>query len=134
MALSTIGIDISKAHLDAYRLSDGARRRFPNDRTGLRALRKWLEEQPPERIVYEPTGPYHRLLEHTLLRAGLPLIKVIRDRRGGSPRRPVSSQRRIALMPPSWHGWALSSISRSGLCRTKALRISRSFSSRVRLS
>lgn len=76
MALSTIGIDISKDHLDAYRLSDGARRRFPNDRTGLRALRKWLEEQPPERIVYEPTGPYHRLLEHTLLRAGLPLIKV----------------------------------------------------------
>lgn len=76
MALSTIGIDISKDHLDAYRLSNGARRRFPNDRTGLRALRKWLEEQPPERIVYEPTGPYHRLLEHTLLRAGLPLIKV----------------------------------------------------------
>jgi transposase len=35
MALSTIGIDISKDHLDAHRLSDGARRRFPNDRTGV---------------------------------------------------------------------------------------------------
>ena len=70
MSEPTIGIDVSKDHLDAYRLIDGARRRFANDRTGLRALRKWLEEQPPERIVYEPTGPYHRLLEHTLLRAG----------------------------------------------------------------
>ena len=32
----TIGVDISKDHLDAYRLADGASRRFANNNTGAK--------------------------------------------------------------------------------------------------
>ena len=38
MTASTIGIDISKDHLDAYRMDDGASRRFANAKAGHKAL------------------------------------------------------------------------------------------------
>jgi len=38
MTNDTIGIDISKDHLDAHRMRDGARRRFANDKAGHGAL------------------------------------------------------------------------------------------------
>ena len=76
MTLSTIGIDVSKDHLDAHRLPDGAHRRFTNTGQGLKALRTWLAKTPAQRIVYEPTGAYHRLLERTLAPLGLPLVKI----------------------------------------------------------
>lgn len=71
----TIGIDISKDHLDAHRLIDGKNRRFANDRSGHNALITWIGHDAA-RIVYEPTGPYHRKLEQALAAAGLPLVKV----------------------------------------------------------
>lgn len=58
----TIGIDISKDHLDAHRLPDGACRRFDNMAKGHKALIAWIGAAPT-RVVYEPTGPYHRKLE-----------------------------------------------------------------------
>jgi len=73
---STIGIDVSKDWLDAYRLADGAARRFVNDKTGRKALIKWLTAAPMKRVVFEPTGPYHRQLERALDAAGLPIAKV----------------------------------------------------------
>ena len=78
MTLCTIGIDISKDHLDAHRLSDGASRRFSNTKAGHKALRTWLGKAGPSaaRIVYEPTGPCHRALERGLAAAGYGLIKV----------------------------------------------------------
>jgi transposase len=76
MQNDTIGVDISKDHLDAHRLSDGASRRFANDKAGLRALIKWLAQTPVERVVFEPTGPYHRAFERALAQASLPLVKV----------------------------------------------------------
>jgi transposase len=75
MTNDTIGVDISKAHLDAHRISDGACRRFPNDKTGHEAFTDWLG-LPGARIVYEPTGPYHRALEQRLAAAGFALVKV----------------------------------------------------------
>lgn len=75
----TIGVDISKDHLDVCRWPDGAARRFSNDRRGHRALLAWLGEAEVARVVrvvYEPTGPYHRGLERALAAAGLPLAKV----------------------------------------------------------
>jgi hypothetical protein len=42
MNSSTIGIDILKDTLDAYRMEDGASRRFANDKTGHRALIAWI--------------------------------------------------------------------------------------------
>jgi len=75
MNSSTIGIDLSKDMLDVYRLSDGAARRFTNDKAGYKALIKWIGGQAT-RVVFEPTGPYHRAFEQALAKAGLPLVKV----------------------------------------------------------
>lgn len=38
----TVGVDVSKDHLDAHRLPDGAAKQFTNDATGHRALIRWL--------------------------------------------------------------------------------------------
>ena len=72
----TIGVDVSKDHLDAHRLADGAARRFANDRGGHKALIKWLAQTPLYRVVFEPTGPYHRAVERALGIAGVPFVKV----------------------------------------------------------
>jgi len=75
MTEHTIGIDISKTHLDAFRHDDQAARQFENTPQGIRALIRWLGQTPVARIVFEPTGPYHRALEMAL--AGrFPLVKV----------------------------------------------------------
>ena len=71
----TIGVDISKSHLDALRLKDGAAQRFANSAAGFRALSKWLGKAPVARIVFEPTGPYHKAFE-AALGATFPLVKV----------------------------------------------------------
>lgn len=71
----TIGVDISKSHLDVFRLEDGAAQRFENSAAGFRALRKWLSKAPVARIVFEPTGPYHKAFEVALGKT-FPLVKV----------------------------------------------------------
>jgi transposase len=75
MTETTIGVDISKATLDAHRLSDGAATQFSNDKAGFRALKAWLKGHDIARIVYEPTGPYHRHFE-VALETDFPLAKV----------------------------------------------------------
>jgi len=70
-----IGIDISKATLDAHRLSTDEAAHFPNSPAGLRALRLWIGAQMPDLVVYEATGAFHAALERSF--AGvLPLVKV----------------------------------------------------------
>lgn len=76
MTPSTIGVDVSKAWLDVHCLPAGTSRRFSNDKAGHKALIKWLADTPIARIVYEPTGAYHRSLEEALAAAGLPLAPV----------------------------------------------------------
>jgi transposase len=71
----TIGVDISKDALDVYRLSDGAKRQFANTAKGYKALIAWMGRDVA-RVVFEPTGPYHRDFERALANAGLPLAKV----------------------------------------------------------
>ncbi|TQE92699.1 MAG: IS110 family transposase [Spiribacter salinus] len=71
----TIGVDISKSHLDAFRLEDRAAQRFENSAAGFRALSKWLGKAPVARIVFEPTGPYHKAFEAEL-GGTFPLVKV----------------------------------------------------------
>lgn len=72
----TIGIDIAKDRLDACLYPDGATRHFPNDAKGHRALIAWLSGHAIQRVVFEPTGAYHRTLERCLAGAGLPLAKI----------------------------------------------------------
>lgn len=75
MTKTTIGIDISKATLDVHRLNDSAAAQFSNDKAGFRALKAWLKGHEIARMVYEPTGPYHRDLE-IALETVFPLVKV----------------------------------------------------------
>ena len=75
MTEHTIGIDISKSHFDAFRLEDQAAKRFENSQRGLQSLIKWLSTVPVARIVFEPTGPYHRTFEKALS-GTFPLVKV----------------------------------------------------------
>ncbi len=76
MTKTTIGIDVSKDSLDLHSLPDGACRQFTNDQAGHKALIEWLNSSPVERIVFEPTGPYHRKLERGLAECGLPYAKI----------------------------------------------------------
>ncbi len=72
----TAGIDIAKDRLDVCLCPDGATRHFPNDAKGHRALIGWLSDHAIQRVVFEPTGAYHRALERSLASAGLPLAKI----------------------------------------------------------
>ena len=70
-----LGVDISKSHLDVFRLEDGAAQRFDNSVAGFRALTRWLGKTPVARVVFEPTGAYHKAFE-AALGEKFPLVKV----------------------------------------------------------
>ena len=72
----TLGIDISKDWLDAHLAPTGETRKFPNGKAGFRSLLAWLDGRALEKVVYEPTGYWHRDLEQALSDAGLPLTPV----------------------------------------------------------
>lgn len=71
----SIGIDISKDHLDVHRRGTGGSARFTNDPAGFRELKRWIGETQPHLLVYEATGPYHARFEQALS-GKLPLTKV----------------------------------------------------------
>lgn len=70
----TIGIDISKVHLDAHAHPRGDARQFANTAAGFAALLKWVGQWQVERIAYEATGVYHRAFEQAL--ASFPLVSI----------------------------------------------------------
>lgn len=72
----TIGADISKDHIDLHSLPDGQTLKVGNDRKGFAAILKWIGAKTVERIVFEPTGPYHKAFERFMMVQGLPLSKV----------------------------------------------------------
>ena len=77
-SLQTIGIDISKATLDAHAYPAGIDRQFANTAKGHKALIAWASQWPIERIAYEATGTYHRALEQAL--ADQPCVKLNPER------------------------------------------------------
>ena len=72
--LDAVGVDISKASLDAHRLATGESRRFANDAGGIEELAQWAGDSV-HRVVYESTGRLHRELE-ACLADRLPLAEV----------------------------------------------------------
>ena len=72
----TIGIDISKHHLDVHVHPEGAIQQFANDQAGHARLIAWIAPKQPARIVFEATGAYHRALQMALAKAVLPGIKI----------------------------------------------------------
>ena len=76
MTQYSIGIDISKAHLDVYEFPDGRSRRFENHQAGFDELKGWLPaKERIARLIYEATGPYHAGLERQFADTH-PLVKV----------------------------------------------------------
>jgi transposase len=72
----TIGIDISKETVVAYRLPDNQSIQVANDRAGQKTLVRWIGKQNGSLVVFEATGAYHRLLEAALAANGTPFAKV----------------------------------------------------------
>jgi transposase len=72
----TIGIDISKETLAAYRLPDNQCIEVANDRVGQKALVRWIGKQNGSLVVFEATGAYHRHLEAALAANGTAFAKV----------------------------------------------------------
>ena len=72
----TIGIDIGKDTPVIHRLPDKATLEVGNDRAGHTILLRWLSRDEALRVVFEPTGPYHRLSEKTLAAANIAMIKL----------------------------------------------------------
>src|SRR5215510_10664754 len=71
-----VGIDVSKDHLDAHRLPEGAARRFDNTPPGIAALVAWLGSPAPVLIALEATGGYERPAVAALSLGGLPVAVV----------------------------------------------------------
>lgn len=71
-----VGIDVSKAWLDACLWPQGEARTFTNDRAGLRDLVRWAERLGPEAVAFEASGGYERALIAALGEAGLPARRV----------------------------------------------------------
>ena len=64
-----VGIDISKAQLDAFCLASRRRLAVGNDAAGIDELALWLE--PGSLVVMEASGGYERLLHRRLAERGL---------------------------------------------------------------
>ena len=62
---NTVGVDISKAHLDVHQLPSGRTAQFTNDAAGFEALAAWIGPEA-DCLVYESTGPWHRAFEEAL--------------------------------------------------------------------
>ena len=75
MSKPTIGVDISKDHLDACRWPDGESLRVSNDAAGHRRLLRWIGAEVA-RVVFEATGAYHAAFEKALHRADVPCSKL----------------------------------------------------------
>jgi len=71
-----VGIDVSKARLDACLWPQGEACAFANDRDGLRELIRWLRRVSPLAVGFEASGGYERPLLAALCQAGLPARRV----------------------------------------------------------
>lgn len=72
----TIGVDISKATLDAYARVQQRHWQFPNNRCGISELLTWIRKLGALLVVFEATGAYHRTLETALAKRNIPFCKV----------------------------------------------------------
>jgi transposase len=71
-----IGLDVSKAVIDAVVRPTGEVQQFANDAPGHAALVAWAQPLAPAALVLEPTGGYERAATVALMAAGLPAVVV----------------------------------------------------------
>ena len=72
----TVGIDVSKATLDAFWLSGRQHQAFSNDQPGLKLLLRWIGKSKAALTVFEATGVYDRQLQAQLAAHGLPFARI----------------------------------------------------------
>ena len=72
----TVGIDVSKATLDAYWLSGRQHQVFSNDPPGLKCLLRWIGKAKAILTVFEATGVYDRQLQAQLAAHGFPFARI----------------------------------------------------------
>jgi transposase len=72
----TVGVDVSKLTLDVYLHPQAIARQFANTAVGIKTLLAWLGQTEVHRVIFEPTGTYHRSLERQLGDAGIAMVKV----------------------------------------------------------
>lgn len=75
-AHAPIGVDVSKATLDAHARKTNQSRRFTNNPAGIAELLTWAKTQAPDRIIFESTGHYQKAAVGALLAEGLPAVVV----------------------------------------------------------
>jgi transposase len=66
-----VGVDVSKASLDAHQLGAPRTERFANTANGRRRLLAWLQRLEAPVVGLEPSGGYERALLRDLLAAGI---------------------------------------------------------------
>jgi transposase len=76
LASTSVGIDVSKRHLDVHVLPSEQSFRLPNDPDGHRDLIERLVPLVPDRIILEATGGYEAALLHALVDVSLPAVLV----------------------------------------------------------
>ena len=72
----TVGIDVSKATLDAYWLSGRQHQVFSNDPSGLKRLLRWIFKAKAALTVFEATGVCDRPLQAQLAAHGVPFARI----------------------------------------------------------
>jgi transposase len=72
----SIGIDVSKNHLDVHILPLGKAARFENNSMGIQSLVASMVEYTPDCILLEPSGGYERGAFSALQNAGLPVAMI----------------------------------------------------------
>ena len=115
----TVGIDVSKATLDAYWLSGRQHQVFSNDPPGLKRLLRWIGKAKAILTVFEATGVYDRQLQAQLAAHGVPFARINpkQARRFAEgigqlaktdkvPSRRCEASPVRQWMPPFWHEWA----------------------------
>ncbi len=61
----SVGVDVSKKHLDAYAIIDRTFQQFPNTLKGIKKLIQWsIKKSECPFIVFELSGGYERKLEN----------------------------------------------------------------------
>jgi transposase len=75
MRQTTIGVDVSKDHLDAHRWPEEETLKVTNDARGHRRLIRWIGRDA-HLVVFEPTSRYHRAFEAALAGAGLSFARL----------------------------------------------------------
>lgn len=75
-AKSSVGIDVSKDRLDVCVWPSGERLSVPNDRDGIRRLKRWLKAFDLNLVVIEATGKWHRQLWRSLFASAIPVAMI----------------------------------------------------------